>query len=52
MSVLQILNIADWALIAAGMAVALLMMVVGADGEQRSGRKAPDSPNRRRGDRR
>jgi hypothetical protein len=51
MGVFHILNIADWALIAAGIAVALLLMIVGADGEPRSGRKEPGSPNRRRGDR-
>lgn len=50
MNVIHILNIADWALMAAGLGAALLMMIVGADGEPRSGRKAPGSPNRRRGD--
>jgi hypothetical protein len=50
MSIFHILNIADWALIGAGMAASLLMMIVGADGEQRSGRKEPGSPNRRRDD--
>jgi hypothetical protein len=50
MSIIHILNIADWALIGAGLAAALVMMVVGSDGEQRSGGKAPRSPNRRRGD--
>lgn len=51
MNVIHILNIADWALMAAGVAVALVMMVVGA-GEPSSERTAEEPPQpRRRGPR-
>jgi hypothetical protein len=46
MSVIHILNIADWALVAAGLAAALLMMIIGADGEPHSTRKGPKERRR------
>jgi hypothetical protein len=48
MNVIHILNVADWALMGAGVAVTLLMMIVGADGEPRQARKAPRERRRRR----
>ncbi len=48
MNILHILNVADWALMGAGVAAALLMMVVGADGEPRGSRKADPRGRRRR----
>ena len=47
MNVLHILNVADLALIGAGVAATLLMMIVGADGEPRPARKAPKERRRR-----
>jgi len=48
MNILHLLNVADWALMGAGVAAALLMMVVGADGEPRAARKAGEARGRRR----
>ncbi len=50
MNVLHILNVADWALIGAGLAAALLMMIVGAGGEQRTDRTGTNFTERRRRD--
>lgn len=47
MNILHILNVADWALMGAGVAAALLMMVVGADGEPRPARKTGETRGRR-----
>jgi hypothetical protein len=52
MNILHILNVADWALMGAGVAAALVMMVVGAEGEPRGPRKeGPVRGRRRRADR-
>jgi hypothetical protein len=48
-NILHLLNVADWALMAAGLAATLLMMVVGADGDPGPERK-PVRPRRRRRD--
>jgi hypothetical protein len=44
----HLLNIADWALMLAGVAAALVMMVVGSDDERRSGGKAVSPQGERR----
>ena len=48
MNIVHILNIADWALMGAGVAAALVMMVVGAGAEPRSEDTAADPADRRR----
>jgi hypothetical protein len=48
MSILHILNVADWALIAAGVAVALLLMIIGSDADPSPARKAGRSREGRR----
>ena len=45
--ILHILNVADWALIATGVAITLLMMAIGNEPEQDSSRKAGRSQDRR-----
>ena len=49
MSIIHILNAADWALMGAGVAVTLLMMIVGADGDPRPSRKVTREQRPRRG---
>jgi hypothetical protein len=44
----HLLNIADWAMMLAGMAAALLMILVGSDSEPQSGNRDPESRERRR----
>ena len=46
-NLLHLLNIADWALMAAGVAATVLMMVVGADGDPRPERKSTRQRRRR-----
>jgi hypothetical protein len=48
MNVIHILNVADWALIGAGLAATILMIIIGADGDPRPARKAPREGRRRR----
>ena len=47
MNVLHILNIADWALMSAGVAAALLMIIVGAGSEPPPENRTAASPDRR-----
>jgi hypothetical protein len=50
MNILHILNVADWFLMAIGVAAALLMMLIGADGEPRPAHRGRARERRNRPD--